>query len=722
VRARSSWRAEPKPILFNEDSTNLANFDAAVAKGASWGYHDKGGYQMPPVNWGINTSAKRAFFDRVAHYASTSTAPAISFSPASLTVSAPEGGAVVSRSVSLQTNDGGTPQYTVTSDAAWLTVSPAGGTAPATLTVSANPAGLAPGTYTGALTASATGYGTARLSVTMTVTGPSLYDLLVSTRADRGGAVPLEGQVVSGGIRVFTGPDDGVDEVTFWIDDPDRSGGAYQREGNGPFDLAGGSVSTANAYDTTDLNDGPHTITASLRLLNGTTEVIHASFTVRNNAPPPPALGFTPSSLTLSATEGDPAIARDVTLAASNATAASYTLSSSAAWLSATPGTGSTPATLSVVANPTGLAPGTYSGTVTATAAGYNPATLSVSLTVAAEEPPPGEDPPYALMVSTRADRGGAVPLAGQVVSGDIRVFTAPDTGVDEVTFWIDDPDRSDAAYRREGNGPFDLAGGSVATADPYDTGDLNDGPHTVTAALKLLNGTTEVIHAAFTVRNNAPPPPGLAFTPSSLTLSATEGDPAIARDVTLAASDATAASYTVSSNAAWLSATPAAGSTAATLSVVANPTGLAPGTYSGNVTATAPGYNPATLSVSLTVAAEEPPPGEDPPYSIVMSTRSDRAGAVPLDGRTVSGNIYVFTAPDTGVDEVTFYIDDPNRTRAPYRREGNGPFDLAGGDVAVAKPYRTTSLADGRHTVTAVLDLTAGGSEVVHATFTVNN
>lgn len=63
----------PKPILFNEDDhfdfdkpTN--NFVAAIREYASWGYFDPGtnnyrdGYQCPPVNWGINTERKRAFF------------------------------------------------------------------------------------------------------------------------------------------------------------------------------------------------------------------------------------------------------------------------------------------------------------------------------------------------------------------------------------------------------------------------------------------------------------------------------------------------------------------------------------------------------------------------------------------------------------------------------------------------------------------------------------
>jgi hypothetical protein len=75
TRAVPGWT--PKPILFNEDDhydfeRPANNFTAAVGEYASWGYYDQGrndyedGYQSPPVNWGLNTARKRAFFRLVA--------------------------------------------------------------------------------------------------------------------------------------------------------------------------------------------------------------------------------------------------------------------------------------------------------------------------------------------------------------------------------------------------------------------------------------------------------------------------------------------------------------------------------------------------------------------------------------------------------------------------------------------------------------------------------
>jgi hypothetical protein len=57
-----------KAIVFNEDSTSTANFQAATNARASWGYFDAGlnnyvdGFQSPPTNWSVNTATKKNFF------------------------------------------------------------------------------------------------------------------------------------------------------------------------------------------------------------------------------------------------------------------------------------------------------------------------------------------------------------------------------------------------------------------------------------------------------------------------------------------------------------------------------------------------------------------------------------------------------------------------------------------------------------------------------------
>jgi hypothetical protein len=68
----------PMPILFNEDDhfdfdKPRNNFTSAVSAYASWGYFDyrmqnegfDDGYQSLPVNWGISSPRKKAFFDKL---------------------------------------------------------------------------------------------------------------------------------------------------------------------------------------------------------------------------------------------------------------------------------------------------------------------------------------------------------------------------------------------------------------------------------------------------------------------------------------------------------------------------------------------------------------------------------------------------------------------------------------------------------------------------------
>jgi hypothetical protein len=74
TRAVPGYR--PMPILFNEDDhfdfdKPMNNMVAAIGEYGSWGYFDPGrndyddGYQSPPVNWGLNTPRKQAFFEKV---------------------------------------------------------------------------------------------------------------------------------------------------------------------------------------------------------------------------------------------------------------------------------------------------------------------------------------------------------------------------------------------------------------------------------------------------------------------------------------------------------------------------------------------------------------------------------------------------------------------------------------------------------------------------------
>src|SRR4029077_20335378 len=63
---------------------------------------------------------------------------------------------------------------------------------------------------------------------------------------------------------------------------------------------------------------------------------------------------------------------------------------------------------------------------------------------------------------------------------------------------------------------------------------------------------------------------------------------------------------FTTATTATWLAVTPTSGSSGSSVSVSVNPSGLAAGTYSGNVTITSSGASnsPKSIPVTLTVTA----------------------------------------------------------------------------------------------------------------------
>jgi len=97
--------------------------------------------------------------------------PALSVSPTTLAFTATVGGANPAAKTAAVTNTGGgTLDVTASDDAAWLAVTPASATAPATLTVTPSITGLAAGTYTATVTVTGTTAGATGSPKTIAVT------------------------------------------------------------------------------------------------------------------------------------------------------------------------------------------------------------------------------------------------------------------------------------------------------------------------------------------------------------------------------------------------------------------------------------------------------------------------------------------------------------------------------------------------------------------------
>mgnify|MGYP002622500653 CR=1 FL=1 len=443
---------------------------------------------------------------------------------------------------------------------------------------------------------------------------------------------------------------------------------------------------------------------------DGSPPVILDSFEYRLSDDCPQSLVFTEQSQVYSLTT-DQVFNGSVGLTTTNGAAASVTVNDDADWLTVVPELGEAPTVLNLTIDTTGLAVGGYDATVDATATGFAPDSMMIHLEVGSDN--------FTIAYSKSSNRSAPIPLNGAAVDGDIYVFTTPNESVDRVRFYLNDPNRTGSPFKTENNAPFDLRGGSVSTANPFNTNSLTDGLNTITAELFLLAGGSEIIHADFVVTNN-PTATALFFNTSSADFLLFE-DQQDAQIVGLNTSDGSPVTYTLLGDATWLTINADSTATPANLTLNVDTTGITPGAHSVLLEASAEGYDPATLTINLTVLSSEGGSG----FDLLLSNAPDRSNAVSLDGATLIGNVYIFSLPEEGVDEVKFYIDNPAMVGSPFQREGSAPFDLAGtfkNAARDAKPFDSAQLANGPHVITARMQLSVGGEQIVHANVNVAN
>ncbi len=97
-----------------------------------------------------------------------------------------------------------------------------------------------------------------------------------------------------------------------------------------------------------------------------------------------PTISLNPSSLTYTATQGGTNPANQTVALTNAGGVVSWTVSDSASWMSVSPASGSSSSTLTATVDTTGLAAGTYNGTITVSATGSPSKTLAATLTVSA--------------------------------------------------------------------------------------------------------------------------------------------------------------------------------------------------------------------------------------------------------------------------------------------------------------------------------------------------
>jgi hypothetical protein len=116
---------------------------------------------------------------------------------------------------------------------------------------------------------------------------------------------------------------------------------------------------------------------------------------------------------------------------------------------------------------------------------------------------------------------------------------------------------------------------------------------------------TTQTIGIALNV---TAPPPVLQLTPSTVNVVALVGQPVAPQTMGVANGVFGTFNWTATTDASWLAASPANGSTPQSLNLSFNTSGLSTGTYTGNLTVTAPGLanSPQTAPVTLRLLSSD--------------------------------------------------------------------------------------------------------------------
>ncbi|MDA0161538.1 DUF4082 domain-containing protein [Solirubrobacter ginsenosidimutans] len=160
---------------------------------------------------------------------------------------------------------------------------------------------------------------------------------------------------------------------------------------------------------------------------------------------------------------------------------------------------------------------------------------------------------------------------------------------------------------------------------------DTTVGRFDVPAARVMTGPSIPWSMATVVFKSGVPAPPALGVSPTSVSFAGTVGatSPA-AKTLSITNPGGGTLSWSASESASWLGLSPSSGTNAGTITLTPDVTGLAAGTYTTDVTVTAPGATgaPATIPVTFTVTAPVPPALSVAPTSLAFSATA--GGAAP--------------------------------------------------------------------------------------------
>jgi uncharacterized protein (TIGR03437 family) len=501
-------------------------------------------------------------------------APVLTATPTPLTFNYQFGSATQPAAQQISVGDPSGVNFTATpattSGGSWLSVTPGSGNATGSISAAVNTTGLAAGIYNGTVTVAATGAISQVVNVTLTVAQVTVGNPSLNFAFQIGGTTP-PAQVVNIG---------GTSGLTFTATPATTSGGSWllATPTSGPISSSSSiSVSVNTAGLTANTYNGTITVSAP----GAVSQQIAVTLTVSNS----PTISASPSSLSFTYTLGSATqpVAQTVTVSGSGGltiTASAATSPAGGTWLSAAPvAPGTTPGSVSVSVNTTGLAAGTYNGTVTIGATGATSQPVTVMLVVVPTITATPSTLSFAYTLGS-ATQPASQPIA---VGGTATTYTAS-ASTNSGGSWL--------SVTPSGSVP------SSASVSVNTTG-LAANTYTGTITIASAGATSQMVTVTLVVS------PTVTASPSTLSFAYTQGS-ATQPAAQLITVGGTAASYTASvtttSGGSWLSVT-ASGTIPGSASVSVNTTGLTANTYKGTVTISATGAVSQTVTVTLVVS-----------------------------------------------------------------------------------------------------------------------
>jgi uncharacterized protein (TIGR03437 family) len=553
---------------------------------------------------------------------------AVGVSPASVSFAYQAGAAIpaaVPLALTSTTSTAYSAQASTTNGGSWLQISGTSGTSPGTLSVSLNAgvlAALAAGTYNGSVVITPSGNPAITIPVTLTVTAAPTVTSNTSTinlNYQIGGATGA----TNSASTVVTLSNPGTQDLPFAVATT-PNGTWLSATSSGPVIPAGGTATVTVSYLTAqNLAANNYTGQVTVFIPSAQNQTITIPVNLRVSSSPLVNVPGATLSFTYQVGGAIPT-PQNVVITSSQVAADSgtgqmtllLTKSDNSNWLSipsvALTGTASP---ISVAVNPTGLAVGNYTATISVLGSGAanNPQTIPVTLRVSNDplivasfggcSTATNSSCPLNFMVQSGQTATTTQTVHVQSSTGGSASFTAAVATTSCGNGWLS-AGVTAAVVGTQADFPISVAPGSITVPSTCDGTVTITGTNPTTGA--ALPNSPVTIPVKLYLSANAM----VVANPVALSFNVGVNATSTAKTVAITSTSSANIDYNATSTAPWLLVFPQAGSTNGSnqISVIALSGTLTPGTYNTNITVTATTAgvqdSPLNIPVTLTVSA----------------------------------------------------------------------------------------------------------------------